>query len=433
MPSAIEIVSRWITTARLLGGVALTITLFAVLMRIYASSPINTSFDSLWSIHTAASLLRGHAGELSEYAPILQKHRFYAVKYCGGQPRTIYPIGVSILAAPAVAHKSRVDPGFNDFLREHIPNQFEKVIASFYGALAGVLFFWLIFAKFRSVAIALGATIVFAFGTSMWSTATRALWQHGPLVLMIIIAMLLLLRARAKPSLTQYAGLPLAFAFVIRPTAAIPIFLFSAYVLIYYRPWLIRYLLWASAIAIPWLAFNLQTCGTLVPGYYQITRMPVSPDFGEALLGHLISPARGLLVFSPVLILALSGFLIALKDRDERPLSVTFGLCVVLHWLLISRTHNWWAGHCFGPRFMTDVLPFLCYFVAFNFRPATSAWKTAAVAAGIGVLALTSIFIHSRGAWEPAVWLWNVSPNNIDRTPARLWDWRDLQFMRRTQ
>jgi hypothetical protein len=41
-----------------------------------------------------------------------------------------------------------------------------------------------------------------------------------------------------------------------------------------------------------------------------------------------------------------------------------------------------------------------------------------------------SVFIHSRGARIADVYIWNVSPDNIDQNPSRLWDLRDPQFLR---
>ena len=44
-------------------GAACSFGIFAILLAIYVLSPINTSGDSRWSLHTAMSLVRGHAGE----------------------------------------------------------------------------------------------------------------------------------------------------------------------------------------------------------------------------------------------------------------------------------------------------------------------------------------------------------------------------------
>jgi len=52
------------------------------------------------------------------------------------------------------------------------------------------------------------------------------------------------------------------------------------------------------------------------------------------------------------------------------------------------------------------------------------------VAAAFVILLAVSGWIHSRGALRNDVYLWNVSPVNIDADPARVWDWRDPQFLR---
>ena len=94
-------------------GAASSFGIFAILLAIYVLSPINTSGDSRWSLHTAMSLVRGHAGDLTEYTPALQRNGFYAIRYVDGRPRTYFPIGVSILAVPAVTIAWLVRPGFS--------------------------------------------------------------------------------------------------------------------------------------------------------------------------------------------------------------------------------------------------------------------------------------------------------------------------------
>ena len=196
---------------------------------------MRTSANSRWSIHTALSLVDGRGGDLREYLPLLEAHKFYAIRKFGDRYYTLFPIGVSLLAAPVVLAWTGLEPRFRKRISEGIPDRFEKDVASVYAAIAALLFFWLIYSRFASTPIALATTVIFALGTSMWSTASRALWQHGPLVLMLVAAMLLLVRARQRPALAQYASIPLAFAFIIRPTAAIPILVLSAYVLIRHR------------------------------------------------------------------------------------------------------------------------------------------------------------------------------------------------------
>ena len=305
--------------------------LFGLLLAAFATSPVITSYDSRWSVHTAMSFLLGHGGDLTEYLPIIKKENFYSIEYPDGRPRTRYPIGTALLATPFVAVSALLRPHFAEDLRTRIPIRTEQFIASIIGATAGVIFFTVMLSQFESVAIALASTFIFAFGTSIWSTATRALWQHGPLVLMLVIAMLLLVRARRRPELIQYLSLPLAIAYVIRPTAIVPIAMLSIYVLLMHRRWFVKYVGWSLLVAVPWIAYNLTIYGWILSPYYVGEAFSQQTRFAEGLLGNLFSPSRGLFVFSPVLLFALSGFVLSLRDPAQRALNITYGAIVVAH------------------------------------------------------------------------------------------------------
>ena len=404
--------------------------LFGLLLSIFACSPVVTSYDSRWSIHTAMSFGRGHAGALTEYLPLVEKENFYAIEYPDGRPRTIFPIGASLLAMPAVIVFSWLNPHFVEDLQTRIPERTEKFIASMIGAAAAVVFFWVIFSQFQNAAIALASTLIFAFCTSMWSTATRALWQHGPLVLMLVIAMLLLGRARHRPGLVQYVSLPLAMAYLMRPTAIVPIVVLTIYTLYSHREWFLRYMCWAMVIAVPWIAFNVAIYKALLPQYYLTAAFSSSTRFSEGLLGNLISPSRGLFVFSPILLFAFSGFWLALREPSQRSLHISYGVIVVGLTIAIGSASKWWAGHAFGPRLTTDLVPFLVYFTAFNFRlPAGIGGRTrTAVFSCMAILALASMVIHAQGALRERTLFWNTIPRNIDEDPSRVWDWADPQF-----
>jgi len=174
--------------------------------------------------------------------------------------------------------------------------------------------------------------------------------------------------------------------------------------------------------------------GGPLPSYYlQLASGVTDSTFQDALLGNLISPARGLFLFSPVLIFAIGGFILAMRASDWKGLHLTFGLIIVLHWIAVSHLQPWWGGYSFGPRIMSDVLPFICYFLAFTLQWCLSAssWQRRATAACIAGFAVVSMFIHAQGALRWAPNAWNASPVSIDSQPARLWDWNDLQFARR--
>lgn len=412
--------------------IALSCAIFAVMLAVYVLSPVRTSSDSRWSLHTAMSLVRGNGGDLTEYTTALRRNDFYMIDYSSGRPRTFYPIGASILAVPAVAIESWIEPGFFAELQSGIPDRFEQFVASTIGAAAAVIFFWLIYGQFGSASIALAATAIFALGTAMWSTATRALWQHGPEVLMFVIAMLLAVRAHRRPSLIQYSGLALALAFIMRPTAAIAIIAITFYVLAFYRAWLLRYIVWAMVAAVPWIAFNYWVYGEMLPPYYAPERGTELSPFGEGWLGILLSPSRGLLIFTPVVVFAVSGFVLSLRRREQRPLHIAFAAIVIGITSICASWPIWWGGHCYGPRLLTDIVPFLVYFVTFNFwLPAGTPRPTRiAVAGAVAVLATISIAIHGHGALQTAPSAWSTFPSDVDQNPDRLWDWSDPQFLR---
>ncbi len=410
-----------------------SLALFLMLFAVYVASPVKTIADTHWLLPTSVSLLTGKAGaiDVAAYDSTAYGRTLIELETVGSEKRSLFPIGTALLALPFVAPILLIDPSFT---KKRIPEKMLAVIASFYGALAGVIMFWLLRERFQSLWIAGFCTFVFCFATSMWSTATRNLWQHGPLVLMLAVALLLIELARKNPALVRYAALPLAMAFVVRPVAAIPIVFLSFYVLLKYPRQFVMYALWSLPIALPWFAFNLWVYGDPLPSYYQLGRVGgSSPHISDALIGNLVSPSRGLLVFSPILLMSLTGFIVALWRERDRLLIFSFAAIVVLHWIAVSRFPHWWGGHSIGPRFMTDVLPFLIYLAGFNFIALTGLpSKARGLVFGTAVcLTIISTAIHGYASLSYHPYRWNVIPYNVDERPERLWDWSNPQFSAR--
>jgi hypothetical protein len=420
---------------RFLGWVLFSLALLLLIWVLYYASPIRTSLDSRWSIHTALSIMHGSWGDLADYVPVVAYSGFYAIQERATGIFTLFPVGVSILAMPFLAIAEWLNPAFNEQVRYTVPVELEGFIAAFYAALAGLLFFWVAQNRLRNATVALVATLIFCFCTSMWSTASRALWQHGPLVAAFLGAMLLLLQARERPYLAQFASLPLAIGFVIRPTASVAIAVLSLYVFLAHRRQAVRYVLWSLPVALPWMAYNMVVCGLPIPPYYLPARVADNPAFTDALWANLISPSRGLFTFSPILALCVPGFLMALRERNDRGLHLAFAVIAALLWVLASHFPQWWAGHSYGPRFMTDALPFLVYFIIFPLQGIARLgdMARAGLTGVVVVLASVSALIHFQGAFNWETYLWNVTPINIDANPGRVWDWKDPMFLRGLQ
>lgn len=250
-------------------------------------------------------------------------------------------------------------------------------------------------------------------------------------MLMLTLTLWIFVTARARPSLIPLAGLPLAFSYVIRPTDAISIALLSLLVLIEYRAFFVRYALVASSVAAPFILFSLAVYHSLLPPYYWPGRIGHALTFGEALIGNLISPNRGFFVFSPVLLLSVYGAWRRLRRGGEL-LDWFLVAIVLLHWLAISSFPHWYGGHSFGNRLFTDMVPYFMYYLipviaSLPGRPGPS--RPARVMAVAALIAI-SFFINYRGANTPRVYYWNSDPVDVDARPSRIWDWRDLQFLR---
>ena len=102
-------------------------------------------------------------------------------------------------------------------------------------------------------------------------------------------------------------------------------------------------------------------------------------------------------------------------------------LALVPYLLLLSKYAVWWGGHCFGPRYWTDVIPLFAILLAFGLDWAM-ARSRGLTALFIGTIIL-AIGIQVIGAcFYPSTW--NLEPLNVDLHHERLWDWRDTELSR---
>lgn len=413
--------------------IILLLVFFVVLITHFGSKNI-TSFDSRWVIYTASSIIKYGDTNLDEYKEIIPNND-YRIENINGHLYSIFPIGVSVITIPFVFIIDK--SGLFYFNLEEFQTQgfsplyLELFIASLFIALTAV-FIFLIACLFLKRNYSLLVTFIFAFCTSAWSTASRGLWQHGPSMLMLTITLYLILLAKNKPWLVQFASIPLAFSYVIRPTNSLSIFLLTIFVLFQYRQYFFRYSLWAMTIVIPFLLFNLSIYHSFLSPYYMPQKIGSNPHFFEALAGNLISPARGLFIFSPTLLFSIYGIILKIQNASIQKLDYCLFSSLFLHWIVISSFPHWWAGWSFGPRFFSDMIPYFIYFLipAVVYLSKLQGIKNAVfLSIFLGFIGI-SFFIHYRGATNWDVYAWNAEPVDIDRKPTRLWDWEDIQFLR---
>ena len=413
---------------------------FLVVFAVHVLSEVKTSYDSRWSVYVAMSILAEGNTDLDEYEEVISNKGDYAIEKVNGRKYDLFPVGTPLLAAPFVGaidicYRAVRGYGLRETLERGRTSSIERFIASVVVAACAVLVYAIAKARRLGVWKALLLVFLFAFCTSAWSVASRALWQHGPSMLMLTLALYLLLLAERRPNLVQFAALPLAFSYVVRPTNCVPAVILCTFVLLSYRRHFLRFVLWGMVVAVPFIVFNLVVYGRLLSVYYLPRRLVGSPHVLEALAGNLVSPARGLFVYSPVLVFALLGVVFKIRSRRIDRLDGSLTAIILLHWLLISSFPHWWAGASYGPRFFCDVIPFFVYLlipVLERLRRPTRGWGVVLVSTFF-LLTAMSFLVHFRGAMHASVWRWNATPIAVDQKPGRVWDWTDIPFLRREQ
>jgi hypothetical protein len=415
----------------------------AAVFGVYVASPIIESADSKLVVYEADSLMRQGNVDLSEYGTVV--HGYPCTREYGGIT-SVYPYGTALFTVPflaaARAGGALVGSDPTESLRRHLPRTLEKGLASGIAALAALMILLLTLEVVGRIGPALVAGVVFAFATPLWSTASRGLWQHGPAVLLGATALLALLRGRRIGDWRWFAGAGFALgaAFVIRPSWAAPAALTALVLLLSDRRAFAAFTAAASAVVVPSVALNLHLYGTVIVPIYLPGRGPVqggiSDTLAEGLAGTMVSPGRGLFVFTPVLLLAFTGLWLRRRSLGGMD-AIAIGSILAL-WISTSNTITWEGGASYGPRYMTDTLPFFAYLMAPVFgvvvRP-VRLWTAgaAAIAAAFVLTAGWSTFVHARGAISWATAAWNFKPTVAfeadDR--SRLWQWSDFQFFRR--
>ena len=406
--------------------------------------------DSMWSIPTAVSLADEHNADLDEYTALLRTRNFVFTQQIGAHRYSIYPFGTPVMAAPAAIVLRPVAAG----VRRYMPSVWtwlegtqrtrgcppldaepiialhswtEHLIASAVVAAAAVLMFF-IAVRETSTPTAVLVAILFAFGTSAWSTASRSLWQHGPSMLLLAAALLIMVRGGGL----FWVGLLLAAAYVVRPTNVVPLAAAGAWTLVARRRELPSFLLGAGIVIALFVWSNARIYGGWLPPYYRPGFYTTNYFVGDALAGNLVSPARGLFVFSPIFLLSIAGPLIKAWSRRLTLLDLSIAATIVLHWIGISVSNgNWWGGDSYGPRFFADMVPYLIVLLlpVFAWLESARGAAFAAAATCVALLGTWSIGVHALGALNRAAMDWNVYPISVSLEPVRVWDWRRPQFL----
>lgn len=215
-----------------------------------------------------------------------------------------------------------------------------------------------------SLRTATGAALLFAFATAAWTVAADGLWTHGPTLMALSLATWALGSQRYAVS-----GLGYALAILSRPHTAVVAATAGVWESVAKRSWRPVVTIGATSALgfVGLLVYNRinSNAWDIFPGTYggRIDAATSSGVGGQAqadlwlgdIAATFLSPARGLLVLSPFLILCLPGVVTAWRKAPDWVRSSVVGAGL---YLVVQLAGNTWVGASgiFGNRLVLEPL-----------------------------------------------------------------------------
>ena len=402
------------------------------------------AFDTIPTMLLPLAIVRGDGLHLDRFRALLQvwgKPLPMFVSQSAGHIVSCYPVGPALVALPLIAPQvmaiDRAEPGW-DRNKNRVYLETRVMAKRAAAILTAVLAFALhrLLVRLGLARVAIPAVIATALGSDLWSVASQALWQHGPAALALTLTMLVSDPVSMSRSRMLFLGTAAAVLVLCRPLDLI----FAVFIL--------AWATWTHSRLVGWFLPAPVILGLALLGYHQYyfngmtggqdqleaqhRRLhavggPWSGDLAAGMAGTLVSPSRGLFVFSPWIALAIA--VLPASFRKIAPGSLVRWLCVAMipYLFVLSKYAVWWGGGCFGPRYWTDAAPIFGVILAAALDWAGDRSRLLIIAMAVAIL--ISAAIQTIGAFcFPSSWIFY--PTDIDIDHQRLWDWRDTEISR---
>jgi len=333
----------------------------------------------------------------------------------------VVPLIVAPLYLPAVRYLDSI--AWDTHIFEKMARIMEKLCASLIAATS-VALLYLLLRRRSSPRTAILLSLVFAFGTTAWVISSQALWMHG-VAQLLIIATMWLITGPSTPIRVAVAGFLCALIAANRPPDAILAAALGLYGLWWAgKRW--AWLVLSGAVPVIFtLVYNLELVGH-VAGAYALSVHPsdFNDSFTEGVAGLLVSPTRGLFIFSPFLLFVPCLLLYALRERSARGL--TLALCAAMVVQIGGYAMvDWRQGIAWGPRWLTDMVPLLVWMLPPIVAALSRGGRVLFGAAGVLAIGIQAVgaFWYT-GAIDTAV----LTAKAEDRMRP-MWDFRNAAFI----
>ncbi len=339
---------------RVLAHVGVVFLLVACTITYYGQLHRTQSGDVYGTIYTAVALVQEHTIWLNHYLPYIQQRsgeQPYMLKIRpDGHVITATPTASSLLAVPVVAAFTLAGAQAQDWNAWMEASMLTAALT----AAASVAVVFILLTRLTTRPRAALIAMTYAWGTLTWGISGQALWQQGGAALALALALLALVDRRfflAGLAITAMAAFRLT-------TPVIALFLLP---LVGRRPsdWL-RFVAGAAPLPIALAVYNTAAFGAPWRQGYGSGHITSAAKFGSGRIldgvpGLLVSPGRGLLVYSPVLLFAIAGAVIGRRQALYRWCAIAF----VAYVIVVANVAEWWGGESFGARKLAEALPLL--------------------------------------------------------------------------
>ena len=387
-------------------------------------------------------LMRGRLyvdGWVEPYFRVYLDHKLNYGIYFASQGRghwmssypVLTPVVVSPLYIPAAWWLAHKQPPPTEQAWQFYAEAMEKLSAAVLAALS-VGIFYLAIRRVLSPKGSLFLALIFGLASPTWNIASQVLMLHAMSELSFALLLWALLHDEESGQSAFWIGLALALAVANKLSNVVVAAPIVVWFMWKHRRRLAPFFAPLVAIGGLVLAYNLYYFQSPMGAYVQAfnavgySGVELRGNLFEGLAGLLLSPNRGMFIYVPWTLLSIAGAVRLWRDNPY-----TWGrfliVGVVAHYVMYAKLDRWYAGYTFGPRYMTDVMPLLAFFLVplwneFTNRRLMKAALVATVALAFAVQ-LIGVYYYPNGDW-------NSKPVSVDDMPQRVWDWRDLQIVR---
>ena len=279
--------------------------------------------------------------------------------------------------------------------------------------------------------------LAFGLGSCAWPVTSQALWQHPASTFCLSLGAWFLLRSEGRPRAAAWCGAAFGTAVLCRPTTAVVVLCAGTYLLWVDRRRCAAFVLGGLPLALVLAAYNHYYFGNPLVFGQSVVAKSISlsktgsadlwqSSWWESLPGLFISPARGLLWFSPVLVLGLVSVVAVWRQPSFRAL-IPLQAGAVLMILVAGKWFDWWGGLTWGYRAIVDTAPLL----ALSMLPIIDRLLLRrGTRLLFGALLAWSVAVQLTGAYSYSLMGWSDLWRDHDRPEqASLWRWDRPQIV----